>query len=160
MSIEDLPHGKPFIFKLLNHNLNISLDENNFVLSLPKFALGQLNTEIELSPKIGSNMYGKHKFSYSRLPLETLGEISLVYQNEEFIHDLIPRINSLDLIHVDENSPLKFLEDLGVPYIAASEILNKRISPLGNSNERFLMMAARPNSFVFTGSVSIKLTRN
>lgn len=145
---------------MLNHNLDNSLDESNFVLGLPRFALGQLNTEIELSPKLGSNMYGKHKFSYNRLPLDTLGEISLVYQNEEYIHDLIPRINLLGLIHVDENSPLKFLDDLGVPYIAASEILNKKIPPLGSTNETFLMMSARPNSFVFTGSVSIKLTRS
>lgn len=160
MSTQDFPHGTPFIFKMLNHNLDNTLDENNFVVGLPRFALGDLNTEIEIKPKLGSNIYGKFKYNYNRLPLDTLGEISLVYQNEQFLHDLIPRINELGLIHIDENSPLKFLDDLGVPYIASSEILNKTLPPLGSSNETFLMMSARPNSYVFTGSVSIKLTRS
>ena len=74
MAIEDTPHGKPFIFKMLNFNLENSIDENNFVVGLPRFSLGALNTEIDISPKLGSNMYGKHKFSYNRLALETLGE--------------------------------------------------------------------------------------
>ncbi len=158
--MDDLPHGKPFIFKMLNHNLENSIDESNFVLGLPRFTLGSLNTEIELFPKLGSSIYGKYKFNYNRLALDTLGEISLVYQNEEYLHDLVPRINSLGLLHVDENSPLKFLDDLNAPYIAASEILNKKLPPLGSLNETFLMMSARPNSYVFTGSVSIKLTRS
>lgn len=160
MSALDLPHGKPFIFKMLNHNLENSLDEDNFTVGLPKFSLGEFNTEILIHPLLGSNIYGKFKFSYNRLALNTLEQIALPYDGEEYTHDLIPKINALGLIHVDENSPLKFLDDLGVSYIAASEIVNRALPVIGSSNETFFLMAARPNSYVFTGSISIRLTRN
>lgn len=160
MPSENLPHGKPFVFKMINHNLSNYVDEDNFVLGLPKFSLGPLNTEIELKPNLGSSIYGRFKYSYNRLDLSTLGEIELVHQGEIYLHDLIPRINELGLLHVDDESPLKFLDDLGVPYIAASEIVNRTLPSLGSSNQTFLMMSARPNSYVFTGSVSIKLTRS
>lgn len=160
MDSTDLPYGKPFIFKMINYNLEKSIDLDNYSLGLPRFSLGQFNTQIDLNPTISSNVYGANKFSYNRFKLDDLNEITMVHQGETYLHDLIPRINEMGLLYVDDKSPLKFLDDLGVPYLGASEITNKPLPPIGTTNQTFVMLSARPNSYVLTGQVSIKLTKS
>lgn len=159
MLATEVAYGKLFLFKMLNHELDTALDPEAYDLSLPNLSLGSFNTIVTLKPLLKTGVYGRNVFQYNRMNLADLQEISIVRNSENTLHDLIPRLNEIELFHVDDKSPLKFLQDMNLPFIGTSEILNKPLPPFGSSSQTFITMVARPNSYVFTGQVSIKLLK-
>lgn len=160
MSSQDLVYGKPFIFKLINSELDYPIDPDNFLLENPIFTLGDLNTTVKLSPTLGSAGYGKHSFSYNRLVLNDLDSpLVIVVNGETTLKQLLPKINALELFDKTLPSPLTFLDELNVPYIGDSEIDDKPLPPFGSSGQTYVTMVARTNSYILSGLVEIRLIK-
>lgn len=160
MSTLNLPYAKPFVFKMINAELEIAADPANYTLSDPIVSLGLFNTEVIIRPLIVSKLYGRHSFKYNRVKLEDLNSpIEIVVENETRLVDLIPKINALELFDTSIPSPLDFLDELGVPYIGSTEILDKPLPPFGSASQTFITMVARQNSYILNGVAEIKLIK-
>jgi hypothetical protein len=159
MSSSNIPYAKPFIFRLINSLLEEHVDPEQYELGLPRFTLGEFNTQITIRPLRRSFVLGKTNFNYNRLNLADLQPIVLVRDNEQLIHDLLPRINELPLLSFSSDSPLRILNELGVPYFGETEIIQGPIPPFGSADRTFFYLQARPNSYVFTGQTEITLLR-
>lgn len=160
MSSQDLPYGKPFMFKMINAELSSDLDSENYDLGLPNVSIGQFNTEVIIRPYKKTKLYGRHYFKYNRLELNDLDTpISIMVNGETTLSQLLPKINELPLFDRSESSPLDYLDELEVPYIGQTEIMDKSLPPFGSSDHSYITMVARPNSYLLVGVAEIKLLK-
>ena len=160
MDTQDLPYGKPFLFKMINYDLDYNLDPNNYELGPPTFTLGFFNTTVEIKPYLKTSLYGRFYYKYNRFNLNDLDStLKVTVNNETSLVDLLPKINQLELFDTTKLSPLTFIKQLNVPYIGDSEILNKTLPPFGSFKETFTTIVARPNSYLLSGLAELKLLK-
>lgn len=146
-------------YEMISSLSNTVVNDDLFVISEP-VAIDEIKTAVYLAPRAISNFYGARTVEYTRFNLSDLAPVSLQTQDEEYVHELIARLQRYNLFKYRINAPdnpsvtkTRFLT------LAERDIVTA-VVPRVFSQPVNVVLQAAPNSDFFVGSLIITLTPN
>lgn len=147
------------IFRLINSELEEEITPDDYIVSLPMYSPGIVNTKVTLTPLIKTDLYGKFDFYYNRLQLNELGTLEVIKTDQTMLGQLLEQINTKSMFYISTRNigGSEISEEIGT--LIASEIVNKPIPPFGSSQVTYLNLISVNNSYILTGHTPVKINR-
>lgn len=139
--------GHTLLLAALNRQLGKNYQLSDFDFGIPEAITVPTpthNTKIKFGPKLSAGFYGVRTVYYNRIHASDLGQIIVAYEGEEFLSQLIDKINA----------------KYGI-LILQQDILDVPITPPGpGSNQVQVSLSFKPESVVFYSSTQIQVGLN
>lgn len=163
MSNATLPYALKVVFGIINSFLEEPVQEEDLIISLPMYVQGDLNTKITIRPKLHTRKYGNFEFLYNRVDISTLEDLETFRGTANSVQELIPSLNT----PAPFNITLKYqvTKDVYDVYEIAGkldpvEFQDYQLGNFGNNPSMNVLIKAKPNSYLYTGEVVVKVKKN
>lgn len=160
MSNLPLPYALKVVFGMINGYLKDPIDHNDVILSMPTYVPGELNTRIQVKPKISTGLYGNFDFYYKRIDLAAIEDVEVIITNQLTTRDLIPNLNSESLFFISMKNTLTSQSIQVEGMVTPEEIVNSNLPAFTLFDTQYIDVKAMPGSYLFTGKTKVKLKRN
>ena len=147
INIQQDPHQVLLDSLNQRNQTNILLSDVDFSDPTPISPTGNGDdTEITLSPKVGSSYYNSRSFTYKRMHLNILNDnrANVIAISETTLHQLLPEINRVFGIYLTVDD----VEDTDIPLY----------DPTLPNKLRVINVIAKPTSVLFVGSTALQVS--
>lgn len=136
------------------------LSGNDFVaedifLSAPNITTGDFNTRVKLFPATSTPLYFNSWFNYNRVNLTNFGELLVPLEGESFIRELNDKINNIE----DFSVVFEAKDSIINTKLSIDDYLDEEIPPLSSGQEMVTVLMANPLSYLYTGTLSLRLRK-
>lgn len=148
------------VFSFINSSLPVPVDVDDFVFGLPEFHNQDVNTKIQIRPKISTAKYGSFWFYYNRVQLENIEDLEAFKQDALTLHGLFPQLNQvphyfLSIKTYGNSEPSKV-----AGYLYEEDFVNQTIPNIGFNTGINMVLKAVPNSYLFVGQTTVQVKKN
>lgn len=131
-------------------------NRNNLVVSKPEVSDHKANTVVVIQGKFETGTYGDFVFRYNRINLSTLAQRTIQWDGQSSTVELIDNINQNPLFTYSIGSGSNQVMRQG--QLLLQDIVNEPFT-ITSGEQKDLLIRSNPESYMYTGSLRVRLVR-
>lgn len=146
------------VIELINYSGPHQISGETVQVSLPEVSHVVANTLVTVKGLKASGLYGDHTFRYNRMDLANIGERTVTATGPVAnVNELLPLLNLTPMFSYSIGSDGESMRKQAL--LLVEDIVNESLQHIAAGTTTQILVKANPRSYMYLGSLRVKLIR-